>query len=316
MFRDPDGMKEWRTDATLWESLETGGDNGGRVDTLPEFERWAEQNRIEYEGTPSYDPVTRSWTVRRYRIGERAPPDSAGSNNDQQTQDVTENDGGNQAGDNNNGSQAGNSDAAPPSDTPDPPAEDQNEGSDGERSFFTSSFFRGLLIGAAVTVAVVAVVATGGATLAAIAPAASAAIASSGLGTALAVAGAATTAYSTARSLRQRDFWNNPISEEEANFNLGMGIGSIRRRSDCASGGRRQQCVRRSNGPIGTGRGEQLAPYGSGTVRHCRRRYVRQCDRRQSVFGRRRQHELDGNSGRNRDGGRSRLSTSRRMGAP
>ena len=35
-----------------------------------------------------------------------------------------------------------------------------------ERSFFTSSFFKGVLVGLAVTVAVVAVVATGGAALA------------------------------------------------------------------------------------------------------------------------------------------------------
>lgn len=96
-----------------------------------------------------------------------------------------------------------------------------------ERSFFTSSFFKGVLVGLAVTVAVVAIVATGGAALAAIAPAASAAIAASGVGTALAVGGAALTVANTVQSVRQRDLWNNPISEDEANFNLGLGVGSL-----------------------------------------------------------------------------------------
>ena len=77
------------------------------------------------------------------------------------------------------------------------------------------------------TVAVVAIVATGGAALAAIAPAASAAIAVSGVGTALAVGGAALTVANTVQSVRQRDLWNNPISEDEANFNLGLGVGSL-----------------------------------------------------------------------------------------
>jgi len=103
---------------------------------------------------------------------------------------------------------------------------DTRSGEGSERSFFTSSFFKGLVVGLAVTVAVVAVVATGGAALAVIAPAASAAIASSGVGTALAVGGGALVAANTVQSVRQRDLWNNPISEEEANFNLGLGIGS------------------------------------------------------------------------------------------
>ncbi len=104
---------------------------------------------------------------------------------------------------------------------------DTRNGEGSERSFFTSSFFKGLAVGLAVTVAVVAVVATGGAALAAIAPAASAAIASSGVGTAIAIAGTTVAVANTVQSVRQRDLWNNPISEEQANFNLGLGVGSF-----------------------------------------------------------------------------------------
>ena len=98
------------------------------------------------------------------------------------------------------------------------------------RSFFTSSFFKGLVVGLAVTVAVVAIVATGGAALAVIAPAASAAIASSAtvaaVGTGLAYAGGALLVANTVQSIRQRDLLGNPISEDQANFNLGFGLGS------------------------------------------------------------------------------------------
>jgi hypothetical protein len=63
--------------------------------------------------------------------------------------------------------------------------------------------------------------------LAVVAPAASAFIAASGIGTVLGVAGGVVVAASTVQSVRQRDLWNNPISEEEANFNLGFGVGSV-----------------------------------------------------------------------------------------
>lgn len=97
---------------------------------------------------------------------------------------------------------------------------------DDDDSFFTSSFFKGLAVGLVVTVAVVAVVATGGAALAVIAPAAAEAVAASGIGTALAVAGGAVTVTNTVQSIRRRDLWNNPISREEANYNLGFGVGT------------------------------------------------------------------------------------------
>ena len=147
--------------------------------------------------------------------------------------------------------------------------------SDTGRSFFTSSFFKGLVVGLAVTVAVVAVVATGGAALAAIAPAASAAIASSGVGTALAVTGGAVAVANTVQSVRQRDLWNNPISEEEANFNLGLGIGSFAggalARPVAGAGSALGQSIGRSVnsagqaiGNLGAG-GGQLALAGGGT---------------------------------------------------
>jgi RHS repeat-associated protein len=99
-------------------------------------------------------------------------------------------------------------------------------GTSDDDSFFTSSFFKGLVVGLVVTVAVVAVVATGGAALAVIAPAAAEAVAASGIGTALAVAGGAVTVANTVQSVRRRDLWNNPISREEANYNLGFGVGT------------------------------------------------------------------------------------------
>ncbi|MDP2162163.1 MAG: HNH endonuclease, partial [Flavobacterium sp.] len=76
----------------------------------------------------------------------------------------------------------------------------------------------------AVAVVVVAVVATGGAVLAA--AGASLAIGATAT-TALTVAGGTFTAYSTIQSLRQRDLFNNEISQEEADFNLGMGLGGL-----------------------------------------------------------------------------------------
>jgi hypothetical protein len=96
-----------------------------------------------------------------------------------------------------------------------------------ERSFFTSSFFRGLAVGLLVAVAAIAVVATAGAALAIVAPAASAAIAASGVGTAIAVAGGTVAAANIVQSVRQRDLFNNPISEDQANYNLGLGFGSL-----------------------------------------------------------------------------------------
>ena len=83
---------------------------------------------------------------------------------------------------------------------------------------------KGVLIGLAVAVVVVAVVATGGAVLAA--AGASLAIGATAT-TALTVAGGTFTAYSTIQSLRQRDLFNNEISQEEADFNLGMGLGGL-----------------------------------------------------------------------------------------
>jgi hypothetical protein len=134
---------------------------------------------------------------------------------------------------------------------------EEGGGGSGERSFFTSSFFRGLVVGLAVTVAVVAVVATGGAALAVIAPSASAAIAASGVGTALAVAGTAVTVANTVQSVRQRDLLNNPISEEEANYNLGLGIGA-------AAGGAFARPVAQMGAGLGTsvGRGTTAAMAG------------------------------------------------------
>jgi len=64
-----------------------------------------------------------------------------------------------------------------------------------------------------------------------IAPGAYAAIAgSAAVGTGLAIAGGVGLGVGAAgivQSVRQRDLWNNPISEEQANFNLGFGVGSI-----------------------------------------------------------------------------------------
>ncbi len=100
-------------------------------------------------------------------------------------------------------------------------------GGEDDDSWFTSSFFRGLIVGIAITVAVIAVVATAGAALAVIAPAASAAIAASGVGTVLAVAGGVATANSLYQSYNQRSFFGDPISREQAKFNMGLGVGSI-----------------------------------------------------------------------------------------
>ena len=121
---------------------------------------------------------------------------------------------------------------SPPSPTPEKRAESSQDVGSGKgegegRRFFTSGFFKGLVVGLAITLAVVAVVATGGAALAVIAPAASAAIASSGVGTVLAIAGGALAVANTVQSVRQRDLLGNRISEEQANFNLGVGIGSV-----------------------------------------------------------------------------------------
>src|SRR5690606_27838501 len=88
-------------------------------------------------------------------------------------------------------------------------------GGSGERRYITSSFWRGLLTGFAIAVAIVLFVA-----LAPITIPASVAIGA-------AVVGIGLTAYSITQSVRQRDLFNRPISEEQANYNLGMGIGGI-----------------------------------------------------------------------------------------
>jgi len=127
--------------------------------------------------------------------------------------------------------------AAPPASQTVPPAGSSTAGggsggesAEHERHFFTSSFFKGLVIGLAVTLAVVAIVATGGAALAVIAPAAAEALAASAtvaaVGTGLQVAGVGLLAANTVQSVRQRDLLNNPISEDQANFNLGFGLGA------------------------------------------------------------------------------------------
>jgi RHS repeat-associated protein len=110
-------------------------------------------------------------------------------------------------------------------------------GSGGEEddSWFSSPFLRGLVTGIVVALVVVAVVVTAGAALAAIAPATAAALAASttvaAIGTGLQIAGGALFVASTVQSLRQRDLFNNEISAEEAQYNLGFGLGS-------AAGGR------------------------------------------------------------------------------
>jgi RHS repeat-associated protein len=88
-------------------------------------------------------------------------------------------------------------------------------GGGGGRKYITKSFWTGLLAGFAVALTIVLVVA-----LAPITIPASVAIG-------LAVVGVGLTAYSTVQSVRQRDFFNRPISEEQANFNLGFGIGGL-----------------------------------------------------------------------------------------
>jgi RHS repeat-associated protein len=139
---------------------------------------------------------------------------------------------------NGSGDGTGTSTAPAPSPPPQQPVEkpspepgDGGGGEKKERNFFTSSFFKGLVVGVGITLAVVAVVATGGAALAVIAPAAYGAIAGSAVvSTGLAIAGGVGIAVGAAgivQSVRQRDLWNNPISEEQANFNLGLGIGSF-----------------------------------------------------------------------------------------
>ena len=89
------------------------------------------------------------------------------------------------------------------------------------------SFGKGLLIGAAVGAAIVLTIATGGAALAAIAPAAAAFLSSTAIVTTAGVLGGGLFAYSTVQSIRGRDFLNNEISSEEAAYNLGFGVGSI-----------------------------------------------------------------------------------------
>ncbi|MCQ6557498.1 SpvB/TcaC N-terminal domain-containing protein [Paenibacillus mendelii] len=144
-----------------------------------------------------------------------------------------------------------------PPESPDESSSGSEEGSgdSGERRFFTSSFFKGLVIGIAVTAAVIAVVATGGAALAVIAPAASSAIAASGVGTALAVAGGVLTAANITQSIRQRDLMNNRISEEQANFNLGLGVGSL-------AGGALAKPITAAAAPIGRGLGQGVSEIG------------------------------------------------------
>jgi hypothetical protein len=80
-------------------------------------------------------------------------------------------------------------------------------------------------------VAVVAIVATAGAALAVIAPAAAATIAASttvaAIGTVVSGVGAAYLVANTVQSLRHRDLLNNPISSDEAAYNLGFGLGGF-----------------------------------------------------------------------------------------
>lgn len=89
---------------------------------------------------------------------------------------------------------------------------------------FWKSFGKGLLVGLAVAVAVVAIVATGGALLAAAGITLSASAAAA-VGTVASVAGGAYLVANTVQSLRQRDLLNNPISKDEAAYNLGFGLG-------------------------------------------------------------------------------------------
>lgn len=159
------------------------------------------------------------------------------------------------------------------------------------RSFFTSSFFRGLAIGIGVTFLAVAVIATAGAAAPAIAAAAgvsastAAAVGSvaTTVGTVAGVAGAGATAYSIGRSIRQEDFFGNPISEDEANYNLGLGIGSfVGAAGGAAASGRITKFGAKAGKEIGEGatrasqaaaetlqsiiNGGQLVPIGAGNV--------------------------------------------------
>lgn len=89
------------------------------------------------------------------------------------------------------------------------------------------SFGKGLLVGVVIAVALVAVVATGGAALAAIAPAIASSTALAVTGAIAAEAGGVLLVANTIQSLRGRDLANNKISPKEAAFNMGLGIGGL-----------------------------------------------------------------------------------------
>jgi RHS repeat-associated protein len=89
-----------------------------------------------------------------------------------------------------------------------------------------SNIGKGIVVGLVIAVAVAGIVVTGGAALAAMGIAVSAASMAT-VGTALTITGGAFTAYNTVQSLRERDLLNNEISQEEADYNLGMGIGGM-----------------------------------------------------------------------------------------
>lgn len=90
-----------------------------------------------------------------------------------------------------------------------------SSGSGEGRNYLTKSFWGGLIAGILSTLAIIAVVASLPITLP------TAAVAT------LAVAGIGMTAAGIIQSVRQRDLFNNPISEDDANFNLGFNIGGI-----------------------------------------------------------------------------------------
>lgn len=111
---------------------------------------------------------------------------------------------------------------------------------DGEDHWYNSNFFRGLVVGIAVTVAVIAVVATAGAALAVVAPAAAGAISGAAAataftvggvavsyGTAAAGIGVAATGFSIYQSANDRSFLGDSIPHDQAQFNMGMGVGSL-----------------------------------------------------------------------------------------
>jgi RHS repeat-associated protein len=111
------------------------------------------------------------------------------------------------------GTPGGTRTEAPPEGAP--PSQTGGEGDDGSFSFDTSSFLGGLLAGIAVGFIIAAIIIT-----APISIPASVAVGA-------AVVGGGLFAYGTVQSLRRRDMLNRPISNEQANENLGFGIGGI-----------------------------------------------------------------------------------------